>query len=63
MKLCPYCDRELVKRNGKFGEFWGCHGYPECDYTEPIKGMSKSEKLDREATAYLKKHGYGRNGI
>lgn len=22
------------KRNGRFGEFWGCIGYPDCRHTE-----------------------------
>lgn len=37
IKLCPRCRRPLKKRNGKFGLFWGCSGYPECRYTENIR--------------------------
>ncbi|MCR5105317.1 MAG: topoisomerase DNA-binding C4 zinc finger domain-containing protein [Eubacterium sp.] len=22
--------------NGKYGEFWGCSGYPDCRYTENV---------------------------
>lgn len=33
-KLCPVCGEELRKRNGRFGEFWGCSGFPGCRYTE-----------------------------
>ena len=36
LKLCPRCGGELRKRNGKFGEFYGCSGYPVCRYTENI---------------------------
>lgn len=32
-KICPYCKSELVLRNGKFGEFYGCSNYPKCRYT------------------------------
>ena len=32
--VCPKCGGELVKRNGKFGEFWGCANYPDCKYTK-----------------------------
>lgn len=32
-KICPYCKVPLVKRNGKFGEFYGCPNYPKCRYT------------------------------
>lgn len=31
---CPKCGSPLVKRNGKFGAFWGCSGYPICKYTK-----------------------------
>lgn len=30
---CPRCGSPLVKRNGKFGVFWGCSGFPMCRYT------------------------------
>ncbi len=29
---CPSCGGELVKRNGKFGEFLGCSNFPRCRY-------------------------------
>lgn len=35
-KKCPRCEQLLKKRNGRFGEFWGCTGYPGCRYTENI---------------------------
>jgi len=33
---CPDCGKQLVKRNGRFGEFIACSGYPECKYTRNI---------------------------
>ena len=36
-KTCPKCGNILRKRNGKYGDFWGCSGYPECTYTENIR--------------------------
>ena len=30
--ICPYCNRPLVTRQGKYGEFLGCSGYPECKF-------------------------------
>ena len=36
VKLCPKCGMAMVKRNGRFGEFWGCGVFPECRYTENI---------------------------
>ena len=31
--LCPYCKTELVLRNGRNGEFYGCRNYPKCRFT------------------------------
>lgn len=36
-KICPCCGGNLVKRNGKFGSFYGCSNYPKCDYTKKLK--------------------------
>ena len=33
-RICPKCGSELKLRSGRFGEFWGCTGYPACRYTE-----------------------------
>lgn len=30
---CPSCDIKLVRRSGKYGEFWGCRSYPRCKVT------------------------------
>lgn len=31
-KICPRCNSELVKREGKYGEFLGCSAFPKCRY-------------------------------
>ena len=31
---CPICGNDLVKKNGKYGEFLGCSNYPKCTYTK-----------------------------
>lgn len=36
-KKCPKCGLLMKKRNGRFGEFWGCSGYPDCRYTEDLE--------------------------
>lgn len=36
--LCPECGKEMIRRKGKFGEFYGCTGFPECRGTRKIKG-------------------------
>ncbi len=30
--ICPRCGKELIIRNGKFGTFYGCSGYPSCKF-------------------------------
>lgn len=30
--VCPRCGKELVRRNGKHGEFIGCSGFPRCRF-------------------------------
>ncbi|MEK4131125.1 NERD domain-containing protein [Solibacillus sp. FSL W8-0474] len=30
---CPKCGSNLVLRNGKYGSFYGCNGFPKCRYT------------------------------
>ena len=33
---CTKCGKRMVIRKGKFGEFWGCSGYPDCRNTMNI---------------------------
>ncbi|MBR6677177.1 MAG: type I DNA topoisomerase, partial [Oscillospiraceae bacterium] len=35
-ELCPVCGKQLVERDGRFGRFLGCSGYPECTFTMPL---------------------------
>lgn len=35
-RICPKCNSPLKKRNGIYGPFYGCTGYPECKYTESV---------------------------
>ena len=30
--VCPRCGKELVRRNGKHGQFIGCSGFPRCRF-------------------------------
>ena len=34
--LCPKCGKPLTERNGKFGKFIGCTGFPNCKYTQSL---------------------------
>jgi len=33
---CPEDGAELLRRQGRFGDFIGCQNYPKCKYTRPI---------------------------
>lgn len=35
--VCPRCGQALVTRAGRYGEFIGCSGYPQCRYTVPVR--------------------------
>lgn len=35
-RICPKCHLPMQRRNGRFGEFWGCTGFPKCRHTENI---------------------------
>ncbi len=34
--FCPRCGKKLVIREGKYGNFFGCSGYPKCKFTKDI---------------------------
>ena len=35
-EMCPECGKPLLIRDGRYGRFIGCSGWPECRHTEPI---------------------------
>lgn len=37
-EICPVCGCVLVLRKGKFGQFYGCSGFPNCRFTRNMKG-------------------------
>ena len=37
LPICPNCGKPMRLRKGKFGEFWGCAGYPDCKTSAPNK--------------------------
>lgn len=52
--VCPECGNELVLKNGKYGEFYGCSSYPECRYLQKkdaTKGVVTKEHKPLD-TAY-----------
>jgi len=37
--ICPKCGGRLIKRHGRYGEFYSCENFPKCRHkTESIKG-------------------------
>ena len=34
--ICEKCGRKMVIKNGRFGKFLACPGYPECKNTKPV---------------------------
>ncbi|BAC91139.1 type I DNA topoisomerase [Gloeobacter violaceus] len=47
--LCESCGRPLLNRYGRFGNFLGCSGYPECDFTHQLTRDNKPVPKDRPA--------------
>lgn len=42
-EICPNCGKEMVVKNGRYGKFEACSGYPECKY---IKSKEKSKVIE-----------------
>lgn len=34
--VCPVCGCELIRRKGRYGEFFGCSSFPGCRYTRNV---------------------------
>jgi DNA topoisomerase I len=52
---CPKCDKDLVVRRGRMGEFLGCSGYPKCKFTQNFTrdASGKVVPLDKQSeTSY-----------
>ncbi len=39
--VCELCGRKMVIKNGRFGKFLACPGYPECKNAKPLTGDIK----------------------
>ncbi|MGO8686183.1 MAG: type I DNA topoisomerase [Candidatus Dormibacteria bacterium] len=42
---CPDCGKPLVRRQGRFGPFVSCSGYPECTYRPPRRTASRGAEV------------------
>jgi len=47
---CPKCGKPMVVRQGKFGSFLGCSGYPRCKTLLPLPGSQPSPVPEVEKT-------------
>ncbi len=41
---CPKCNKEIIERYSRLGRFYGCSGYPECDFIKRAEGEQAREK-------------------
>jgi DNA topoisomerase-1 len=60
---CPNCGKDLVKRQGKYGEFICCEDRPNCDYVKPkeitINENSKDCPKCKEGKLIVRHSKYG----
>jgi len=45
---CPNCGRPLVIRQGRYGDFIACSGYPKCKFTKPLPGSEPQGVMEQE---------------
>lgn len=56
-RSCPKCKTgELLLRKGKFGEFYGCSGFPTCKYTENMSSSKENVSATRESRFTKNEH-------
>jgi DNA topoisomerase I len=41
---CPLCGAPLIKRTGRYGEFYACSNFPKCKYTAPLPSQKTGIK-------------------
>lgn len=52
-KTCPKCSKPVVIKMGRFGKFYACSGFPDCDYSAPIIAAG-DKKIEQEVAAEIK---------
>ena len=45
VKECEKCGKDMVIKDGTYGTFLACTGYPECKHTESINGNSNGKEI------------------
>jgi len=59
-ELCDVCGKQMVVKNGRFGRFLACPGFPECTFTKPlvIEMPGKCPKCGSRILKRTSKNGY-----
>jgi len=60
-EICPKCGKILVIRQGRYGDFLACSGYPKCKFTKTLpeeesKALVGQEKCEKCGKAMTLKH-------
>ncbi len=60
-EICPKCGKPLVIRQGRYGDFLACSGYPKCKFTrnlpeEEAKALAGQEKCEKCGKPMTLKH-------
>ncbi|MCG8641385.1 MAG: type I DNA topoisomerase [Desulfobacterales bacterium] len=45
VKDCVKCGKAMVKKEGRFGLFLACTGYPDCKHTESVNGENNAKAI------------------
>ncbi|MFB6145631.1 MAG: topoisomerase DNA-binding C4 zinc finger domain-containing protein [Candidatus Nanohaloarchaea archaeon] len=41
---CPECGMPMRIKEGRYGYFWGCEGYPQCQKTYKIETIAEDKE-------------------
>jgi DNA topoisomerase-1 len=59
-RICPDCKGEIIIKMGRYGRFYACSNYPECNYKEKIEEKKvhspEAKKMIKKAEEILEKH-------
>ncbi len=50
---CPRCGRAIIEKDGRFGKFLGCSGYPSCTTVKNKFGFSDQMTRDARKWAHV----------
>jgi len=52
-EICPNCGGELLRRQGRFGEFIACSNYPKCKYSRNADASAEGTSEEKAAPEVL----------